>query len=145
MATFKKVREAVIDRLGDPFPDFTGYTHLPDLIECPAFYVEADRPLVTYEETFGPSPMALWHLCLTVLVDKIDEEEAQDLLEPILDPEGPFVTALHSTQYRDALWEITNGTNNVNVMDADNYGYLWDKQRQTQYYGVQIHLCVKTA
>jgi hypothetical protein len=140
LATLQQLQKAIFERIGEPLPDLTGYAHLPDLVEVPAYYVEPDRQFIDYEQAFM-SGMADHHLLITVLVDKIDEEQAQRDLEPYLDPYGPFITALRAQHVGDTLDQMSNGF--VEVHFADGYGYCWDKQHQTVYYGAQIHITVK--
>ncbi|MCW2902594.1 MAG: hypothetical protein JWO67_4859 [Streptosporangiaceae bacterium] len=140
MATLQQLQNAIFERIGEPLPDLTGYAHLPDLVEVPAYYVEPDRQFLDYEVAFQ-SGMGEYKLLITVLVDKIDEEKAQQDLEPYLDPFGPFITALRAQHVGDTLDNLTNGF--VEVTHADGYGYCWDKQHQTVYYGAQIHITVR--
>jgi hypothetical protein len=140
LATLRQLQKAIIERVGEPLPDLTGYTHLPDLVEVPAYYIEPDRQFINYEQAFM-SGLCEYKLILTILVDKIDEEQAQNDLEPYLDPFGPFITALRAQHVGDTLDQMSNGF--VEVEFGDGYGYVWDKQHQTLYYGAQIHITVR--
>jgi len=140
LATLGQLQKAIFERIGEPLPELKGYAYLPDLVTVPAYYIEPDKQFLNYELAFA-SGACEWQLCITILVDKIDEERAQLELEPYLDPAGPFITALRAQHVGDTLDELTNGF--VEVLYADGYGYCWDKQHQTLYYGAQIHITVR--
>lgn len=136
MTSLFAVREAIIERLA-PVRDVTYYWYMPDQVESPAVVVLPDFPFVDFEQTFG-AEYAAWNLMLTLVVDRIDEEAAQELLSEWIDPAGPFVGALRGDDVDDALARLSS---DVRVTTGGSYSEM--TMSRTGFYYAQLRVQVK--
>lgn len=136
MGQMRALRAALLERVGQ-LPDLTTYPFVPDGVNAPAVWVEPNRPFVDYQQVFAGG-VTEWQFVLTIVVNRIDEESAQDELDDYLDPFGPFVELLQDRSIRDALYD---GAHYVEVMSATRYGTY--QIGGTAYLGAQIMITVR--
>lgn len=139
MASMSAIRKAIIDRLG-AIDDLTAYWFEPDEIDAPAVFVMPDSPFVDYQQAYR-SGFAEWRFVLTLVVDRIDEEAAQEWLDTYVDPDGPVVARLREIDVGDALAALTNGF--VDVVNATNYGEF--ARAHTKYLVAQIKVTARAS
>lgn len=137
MPAMSQIRKAIIDRLGS-IDDLTPYWYEPDEIDAPAVFVMPDTPFLDYQQAYR-SGYAQWRFVLTFVVDRIDEEAAQELLDVYVDPDGPVVARLRAEDVGDALDDICHGF--VDVTTATNYGEY--TRQHTRYLIAQIKVCAR--
>lgn len=130
------VRKAVIGRL-KPVLDFTYYWYAPTMPVAPAVLVMPDHPPVDYQQAFS-SNTAEYRLVLTLIVDRIDEETAQEQLSELLAPTGPIVGALHDDDQADSLSKLTRY---VQVTSAGSFSEM--TMGGVTYYYAQLRVSVK--
>lgn len=131
------LRKAIIERLG-VFDDLTCYWYDADEVEAPAVIVMPDRPFVDYQQAFR-SRLAEWRFVLTLLVQRVDEEAAQEALDDYVDPHGPFVARLRETDVGDSLTELSQDF--VTVTAGTNYAE--HSRSGTAYLTAQIKVVVR--
>lgn len=145
MSTMQEIRKALAARISPALgKDWSVYAFVPDAINAPAAYIDADRPFIDYQQAFRDG-QACWKFALTFLVNRIDEASAQDELGVVLDPFGALVTGLQDSvdaageAINDALTDIAAY---AEVLSATRYGMY--RIGHTSYYGVQIMIEVRT-
>jgi hypothetical protein len=106
MASLLTVRRALIERLNSQF-DLNYYWFVPDQLVTPAVVVQPDRPVADLEQTFS-SGYAKWNFVITLVVDRTEEEAAQEQLSTWIDPAGPFIGALRDCDADDSLSRLTS-------------------------------------
>lgn len=131
------IRRALIDRLGQ-IPDVTPYRFVPDAINAPAVWVQPAQPFVDYQKAFQGIGTE-WQFLITVLVNRLDEESAQDELDGYLDPDGVLVETL---QRRDSDDSLANLVDYVEVISAQRYGAY--RVGGTTYLGAEILIVVRS-
>lgn len=137
MASMGAVRRALAKRI-QPLEDVTVYPFVPDAVNAPAIYIDPDRPFIDYQQAFRDG-QACWKFALTLLVNRIDDESAQNALDDMVDPFGPIVTRLQDTGIDDdfsalACW--------AEVLTATRYGSY--RVGGTSYFGCQLMIEVRT-
>jgi hypothetical protein len=125
-----QIRRAVMDRLGQ-IPDVTPYAFVPDAVETPAVFIEPAASFVDYTQGYGRPN---WKFVITVLVNRIDEDTAQDALDDYIDPDGPIVAILARTDIDDSL----NAVASIEPLSAGRYGSY--RVGNTTYLGAQISI-----
>lgn len=133
-AAMGAIRRAMVDRLGT-IPDVTVYRFVPDAINAPAMWVQPARPFVEYHHQ-APGDTE-WRFVVTTLVNRIDEESAQDALDEYLHPSGVLVRTLQYSDSDDALARLVNY---VEVLSGQRYGVF--SVGGTTYLGAEILVCV---
>ena len=99
--------------------------------------MEPARPFVDYQQAFGGAGTE-WKFIVTILVNRVDEESAQDAIDEYLDPDGQFVEVLQARGLGDSLSEIAQY---VEVMSATRYGAY--RVGGVMYFGAQLMLTVR--
>lgn len=106
VTTMFAVRSAIEQRL-IAVRDVKFYRSMPTYIETPAVLIVPDFPYSDMEQAFN-SNYALWNVIMTVMVDRIDEDKAQEQIGEWIDPAGPFIGSLRSDDYVDSLSKLTH-------------------------------------
>ena len=149
MPSIFDLQQAVFGRVTSNNPELKAYIdpalkvyddYVPDFVESPAAFVEPGRPFVNYQ-TANRSTLATWSLIITFLVDRIDEQQAQQTLSGYVDPTGVFVAGLQQDDLDDSLAVLSN--NSVRVESATNWGIATDKDGTTSYYAAQIMITIR--
>jgi hypothetical protein len=149
MPSIVDLQRAVFERVTSNNPELKAYIdpgltvyedYVPDFVESPAVFVEPDRPFVRYQNA-NRSSLATWSLILTFLVDRIDEQEAQQTLSGYVDSTGVFVAGLQQDDLGDSLSVLSNDS--VRVESATNWGIAFDKDKTTSYYAAQIMITIR--
>lgn len=97
------VRKAVRERLQSSLlDDVTYYWQLPEFVVTPAIMIQPDFPTANFETAFS-SRTTTWFLVVNLVMDWIDEDEAQEQLSTWLDIDGPVIGALLSDDITDSL------------------------------------------
>jgi hypothetical protein len=137
----RELRQAICDRLATVATDrdITYYPFEPDEVDAPAICVLPDDPFVDYHQAQGHSQSAEWRFVLTLFVNRVDEDSAQQLLDEWVDPAGVFVTALQSDDYYDRLFELSH--NYVTAVSGGRYGGF--VQGNTSYLVAQMRVSIK--
>lgn len=138
MASMGVVRRALATRIGVVAKDFHVYPFVPDAVIVPCLYIDPDRPFIDYQQAFRDG-QACWKFALTILVNRIDDESAQEALDDLVDPFGPIVTRLQDANVEDDLSEVAAY---VEVLTGTRYGSY--RVGATSYFGTQIMIEVRT-
>lgn len=118
--------------------DVTTYAFVPDAIIAPAMFVQPAQPFVDYQKSFRGLGTE-WKFFITILVNRIDEESAQDDLDNYLSPDGVLVDILQRTDIDDDLAELIDY---VEVMSAQRYGAY--RIGNTTYLGAEMVIVVRS-
>lgn len=138
MARMGDVRRALKERLDQIVDDQTMvYAFVPDGPSVPCVWIEPDRSNAEFQIQFSGGGTK-FRLLLTILVNRRDEESAQDALDAFIDEDGPFVAGLQEScaEYQSV------GISYVDALTAASYGTY--KVGDTYYFGVQIAIRVVT-
>lgn len=138
MASMGDVRRALAERIGQVADDFTVYAFIPDAVIAPCLYIDPDRPFLDYQQAFR-SGQAYWRFAITILVNRIDDESAQNALDDLVDPFGVIVSRLQADDIDDSMAEIACY---AEVLSATRYGSY--RVGGTTYFGTQIMIEVRT-
>lgn len=141
MARMGPIRRALKARMATVAPpDMKIYAFIPDAVVVPCVWIEPDRKFRNYQIVYGGGSNE-FQMILTVVVNRLEEESAQDALDDLLDDEDPnsFVNALHGLR-GDPNDELTALVSYVNVDYGDSYGTY--KVGDTYYFGAQLHITV---
>lgn len=136
-AGMNAIRRALLTRVGT-IQDVTTYPFVPDSINAPAMFVQPGQPFVDYQKAFRGGGTE-WKFFITILVNRIDEESAQDDLDDYLDPDGVLVDILQSRDVDDALFQLVDY---VEVMSAQRYGAY--RIGNTTYLGAEMVIVVRS-
>lgn len=128
---FGTVRRALVNTLGE-LPDFNVYDKIQDSFPVPAIFVSPANPVVEYYDTRGGKRHSAWRMLVTVLVNRIEIESAQDELDPLTDREGPIFGTLQD----QVLTKLGGIAQYTTVVRAERYGTF--RVGNTDYYGVQF-------
>lgn len=131
------IRRALMDRLGQ-IPEVTTYRFVPDAINAPAMWVQPAQPFVDYQQAFQGIGTE-WRFLVTILVNRLDEESAQDELDGYLDPDGVLVETL---QRRDTGDSLAGLVDYVEVLSAQRYGAY--RVGGTTYLGAEVLIVVRS-
>jgi len=81
------IRAEIAHVYRDAFQEFTAYDHVPGSADLPAVWVDtAER--IDYQMSMGATIQV--RQVITFAVSRADEEEAQKVLDDVLDPRGPL-------------------------------------------------------
>jgi len=130
------VRKAIKERV-ESLGDVTFYWSMPTYPEAPAVLVAPDFPPADMEQAFNSS-YTTWNLMLTLIVDRIDEDAAQEQLSKWIDPDGPFISALRSDDIDDTLGKLTQDVRVLTVGDFNEMNF-----DGTMFYYTQIRVKVR--
>lgn len=139
MARLGDVRRAVRDRLISMVPtDVKVYAFITDAASVPCLWIEPSRRFMKPTTDFGGG--CEYFLILTIVVNRMDEESAQDALDDYLDPAGPFVAGLEGTSGTEPLDDLKVLVDFTEVISGDSYGTY--KVGDTYYFGAQLSIKV---
>jgi len=101
------VRQAVRARLESQLfgQGITFHWSIPEFPTPPIMMVSPDFPSMNPEIGFS-SVTAQWNLIVTMIMDWVDEDAAQEQLSTWLDPTGPVISALRSDDIDDVLSQM---------------------------------------
>lgn len=138
MSQIRRSLKACLDTIAPP--DLNVYAFIPDSVIVPCVWIEPDRKFRNYQVVFNGGSNE-FQMILTVVVNRVEEEAAQEDLDDLLDDEDPgsFVNALHGLR-GDPNDELASFISYVDVDYADSYGTY--RVGDTYYFGAQLHITV---
>ena len=133
MARMGDIQRGLVARLSR-IPDVEAYPFVPDAINAPCVIVRPNRRFADYQVVMGGNTKATWRFLLLILVNRIDEESAQEELDHYIDPDGPVVAAIHA-ELDDALDDLTDFSL---VVSGEGYGDV--RVGGTDYFGAELSI-----
>jgi len=98
MAGFNEVRLVLADACRSAVGDVNVFYYLPKRVPAPAVVIRTVKPTGDYLTTWGGG-YAEWMFEVLVVVGRVSDESAQNMLGDMISPDSSLITALNDVEF----------------------------------------------
>lgn len=108
MASLGEIR-AALGGLLESVPDLRVYPVLPDSVVVPCAIIQPGSPFADYQRRMGRSRSTLWRFNILLMVARLEQVSAQNLLDEWVSPGSPVLAVLDGGDVPDGVVSVVSG------------------------------------
>ena len=120
MSVFMEVRQSISDVCKDV--GFHEYATVIDSLNVPAAVVQTRDPFITYDKRFGGG--ATFRLSLVILVNAVNEIDAQIKLSDYLSPDSDLIQRIHTIRVPNSGYAKCLEATNLGIYSSGSGRYF---------------------